>query len=149
MAAGVREGQPVARRGRHLGSLRPIVGATGQLVAAAILLLPAAVVTSVRDGLELTPRRALAVGLLGVLGTGIAYILSYRLIADVGPTRAAVVTYLIPVVAVTVGVVFLHEPFSFRLVGGGLLTVGGIALLGYRRPVRPAAPADPLAAPHA
>ena len=134
---------------RHLSSLPPIVGATGQLVAGAVLLLPAAVYTSVRDGLELTPRRALAVGLLGMLGTGIAYILSYRLIADVGPTRAAVVTYLIPVVAVTVGVLFLHEPFSFRLVLGGVLTVGGIVLLGYGRPARPVAPADPLAAPHA
>ena len=134
---------------RHLSVLPPLVGATGQLVAGAILLLPAAVVTSVRQGFDLTPRRALAVGLLGLLGTGFAYTLSYRLIADVGPTRAAVVTYLIPVVAVTVGVVFLHERFSFRLVVGGVLTVGGIALLGFGRRAPAAPPADPLATPHA
>jgi drug/metabolite transporter (DMT)-like permease len=134
---------------RHLSVLPPLVGATGQLVAGAVLLLPAAIVTSVRDGFDLTPRRALAVGLLGVLGTGFAYTLSYRLIADIGPTRAAVVTYLIPVVAVTVGVVFLHERFSFRLVLGGLLTVAGIVLLGLGRRARAAPPADPLPTPHA
>ena len=101
---------------------------------------------TVRAGFHVNARQALAVGLLGVLGTGIAYVISYRLIADVGPTRAAAVTYLIPIVAVTVGVVFLHEPFSIRIVLGGLLTVAGIASLTARRP--PAA-ADPLSAPHA
>ncbi|MFN2505015.1 MAG: EamA family transporter [Acidimicrobiales bacterium] len=85
-----------------------------------------------------------------MFGTGIAYVISYRLIADVGPTRAATVTYLVPVVAVTVGVVFLNEPFSFRLVVGGVLTVAGIALLGAgRRSAGPLAPTDPLSSPHA
>ena len=134
---------------RHLTTLPPLLGAAGQLITATVLLLPAAVVTSVRAGFHLTPRRALAVALLGVAGTGFAYLLSYRLIADVGATRAAAVTYLIPVVAVTVGVVFLHEPFSLRLVFGGLLTVGGIVVLGYGRRAQPVVPPDPLATPHA
>jgi drug/metabolite transporter (DMT)-like permease len=149
VAAAAGYGLAFAYTRRHLTTLPPLLGATGQLIAGTLLLLPFAVATSVRDGLELTPRRAVAIGLLGVLGTGFAYVLSYRLIADVGPTRAAVVTYLIPVVAVTVGVVFLKEPFSYSLVVGGLLTIGGIALLGSRPPSRAAAPADPLAAPHA
>jgi drug/metabolite transporter (DMT)-like permease len=134
---------------RYLSVLPPLVGATGQLVTAAVLLLPAAVATSVRNGFDLTPRRALAVGLLGVLGTGFAYTLSYRLIADVGPTRAAVVTYLIPVVAVTVGAVFLHERFSLRLVMGGVLIVAGIVVLGSGGRARAAPPSDPMATPHA
>jgi drug/metabolite transporter (DMT)-like permease len=126
--------------------LAPLLAAAGQLIAGTLLLLPAAVATTVQGGFNVNARQALAVVLLGVLGTGVAYVVSYRLIADVGPTRAAAVTYLIPIVAVTVGVVFLDEPFSLRLIAGGVLTVAGIAILGARRPP---APADPLAAPHA
>ncbi|MEA2900905.1 MAG: hypothetical protein QOH36_792 [Actinomycetota bacterium] len=114
---------------RHLGALPPLVNAAGQLVMATLLALPVAVVTTAREGLDLTPRRLLAVCLLGVLGTGVAYVLFYRVIAELGPTMASTVTYLAPVTAVTVGVLFLHEPFHLRLVAGGLLIVGGIVLL--------------------
>ncbi len=146
VAAGACYGLSFAYARRYLMELAPLLAAAGQLVAGALLLVPAAVATTVRGGFHVNARQALAVVLLGVLGTGIAYVISYRLIADVGPTRAAAVTYLIPIVAVTVGVVFLHEPFSIRIVVGGLLTVAGIAILGARRPP---APPDPLSAPHA
>ncbi|HEX7276181.1 MAG TPA: DMT family transporter, partial [Acidimicrobiales bacterium] len=56
-------------------------------------------------------------------------VLFYRVIADLGPTMAAAVTYLAPVMAVTVGLLFLHEPFHWRLVAGGALIIGGIVLL--------------------
>ncbi|MDQ3643278.1 MAG: DMT family transporter [Actinomycetota bacterium] len=71
-------------------------------MAGTLLLAPAALAITVRGGFHVNARQALAVVLLGVLGTGIVYVISYRLIADVGPTRAAAVTYLIPIVAVTV-----------------------------------------------
>jgi hypothetical protein len=71
----------------------------------------------------------LSIVLLGVVGTGIAYILNYLVIADLGATRASLVTYVIPVVAVTVGVVVLDEPFEWSLVYGGILIVAGIALV--------------------
>jgi drug/metabolite transporter (DMT)-like permease len=134
--AGVGYGLAFVYTRRHLTTLPPVVAAFGQLLAATTLLAPLAVVTSVRQGLDLTPTRVAAIVLLGALGTGIAYVLSYRLIADLGPTRASLVTYLIPIVAVTVGVVFLDEAFSFRLVLGGGLTIAGIALLnlGGRTP---------------
>lgn len=117
---------------RHLAGSPPMVAATGQLVAAAAVIVPVAVVTSVREGIELSPTRVLAVLLLGVLGTGWAHLLNYKSIAEVGPTRASVVTQLVPVVAVTVGVVFLDEPFRLRLVVGAALTLFGIALLHER-----------------
>ena len=114
---------------RYLSEISPLVNATGQLVMASVLGLPFAVVTTIREGMELTPRRGAAIVLLGVLGTGIAYVLFYRVIADLGPTMAAAVTYLVPVIAVTVGLLFLHEPFHLRLVAGGALIIGGIVLL--------------------
>ncbi|MEA2932988.1 MAG: hypothetical protein QOI56_1773 [Actinomycetota bacterium] len=135
---------------RHLSSLSPLVAAAGQLVTATVLTLPFAVATTMREGIELTPRRLLAVALLGALGTGLAYVLFYRVIADLGPTMASAVTYLVPVMAVTVGVLFLHEPFHLRLLAGGGLIVGGILLLNGQG-VRPRARAEavpPEAVPH-
>ncbi|MDQ3896808.1 MAG: DMT family transporter, partial [Actinomycetota bacterium] len=112
------------------------------------LLMPVALVTSGREGISLTPRRLLAISLLGVFGTGIAYVLNYRSIAELGPTVASVVTYLVPVVAVVVGVAFLDEPFELRLLVGGALTVAGIVLLNGRPLRRPPAPTHAPAAGH-
>jgi drug/metabolite transporter (DMT)-like permease len=96
---------------------------------ATVLALPVAVLTTAQEGLDLNARRVLAVCLLGVLGTGLAYVLFYRVIAELGPTMASAVTYLAPVMAVTVGLLFLHEPFHLRLLAGGALIIGGIVLL--------------------
>ena len=69
---------------RNLTGIEPTVAAAGQLVMATVLLLPFAAATSVTSGLHLTIRRVLAIGALGVVGTGVAYILNYRLLRDVG-----------------------------------------------------------------
>jgi drug/metabolite transporter (DMT)-like permease len=117
---------------RNLGGISPLVATAGQLVAGTMLVGPIGVLTTVRHGIVLEPRRVVAVVILGVVGTGIANVLNYQSIAEVGPTRASVVTQLVPVVAVAVGVAFLHEPFHFRLLAGGALTLLGIALLHER-----------------
>lgn len=118
---------------RHLVEIPPLVAAAGQLSVGAVLLFPVAALTSVVGGVSLTPTRVLAVVLLGTLGTGLAYVLSYRVIAELGPTTASLVTYIIPVVAVVVGIVVLDEPFEWRLVLGGLLTAAGIAAVNRPR----------------
>jgi drug/metabolite transporter (DMT)-like permease len=99
-----------------------------------------AAVTSAVGGIHLTPTRVLAILLLGTMGTGVAYVLNYRVVADLGPTRASLVTYIIPVVAVVLGIVVLDEPFEWRLVIGGVLTVLGIAAVNAKRPARERAP---------
>ena len=132
VAAGACYGLGFAYVKRNLMGLTAEVAATGQLVAGTILLAPFALATSATEGVDLTARRLLAIVLLGAVGTGLAYVIYYRLIADVGPTKASLVTYLVPVVAVAVGVVFLDEPFAFRLVVGGVLIVAGIGLVNAR-----------------
>ncbi len=117
---------------RNLSGVSPLVAAGGQLVAGTCIVGPIGVVTSIQHGIQLAPHRILAVTLLGVVGTGLAYVLNYGSIAELGPTRASVVTQLVPVVAVTVGVLFLDEPFHLRLVAGAALTLFGIALLHER-----------------
>lgn len=117
---------------RNLSSLPPLVAAGGQLTAGTLIVGPVGILTTAQHGIALDPRRVLAIVILGVVGTGFAYVLNYRSIAEVGATRASVVTQLVPVVAVSVGVAFLHEVFHVRLLVGGALTVFGIALLHER-----------------
>ena len=97
-----------------------------------MLLFPVAMATSVAGGVSLTPTRVASILLLGVLGTGVAYVLNYRIIADLGATKASLVTYIIPVVAVVVGILVLDEPFEARLLVGGALTVAGIAAVSSK-----------------
>ncbi len=108
------------------------VAAAGQLTVGAVVLAPFALVTTATDGIDLAPHRVLAVVLLGVVGTGYAYVLNYRVVAELGPTTASLVTYLIPVVAVAVGVALLDEVFHLRALAGGVLIVLGIALVHGR-----------------
>lgn len=128
---------------RNLTGIPPLLAATGQLSTGALLLAPFALVTSVTAGFSLTPTRAGAVVLLGAVGTGIAFLLNYGMVAELGATRASLVTYLVPVVAIAVGVVVLDEPFEWRLLLGAALTIGGIAGVTYGR--RAPTPAEPPA----
>ena len=87
----------------------------------------------------------LAVAAIGVLGTGLAFILMGSLAGSVGATRASFITYLIPVVALVLGVVFRGEVISPVAVAGVLLVIVG-ALLASRRETRAAAAVDQAAA---
>ena len=60
---------------------------------------------------------------LGVLGSGVAFIMAYYLIHEIGPTRTSMVTYLFPLGGVILGVVFLNEQLSWQLVIGAVLIV--------------------------
>lgn len=67
-----------------------------------------------------------AITWLGVLGAGLSYLIFYHLLHSIGPTRVAVVTYTIPVVGVTLGVVFLNETLDWSLAVGTVLIVSGV-----------------------
>ncbi len=64
---------------------------------------------------------------LGVLGTGIAYVLNYQIITSEGATIASTVTYLLPVVAIVLGVLVLGESVT-------IAALAGIALVLQQRP---------------
>jgi len=111
----------------------------GQLLAGTLLLAPVAAVDLATGRVDLGPAAALCLVLLGALGTGYAYLLNYRTLQESGATVASLVTYLVPLVAVAAGILVLGEPFSIRLVIGGLIVVLGVALVqgrlfGQRQP---------------
>ena len=115
---------------------RPLAMAASQLTVAAVLLALTAPLTA-WEPVTLTAAVAGSVLALGALGTGIAYILNYRLIVDEGATSASTVTYLIPIVALTLGTVVLGEPVAWTLFAGTALILVGIAVSEGRLRVLP------------
>jgi drug/metabolite transporter (DMT)-like permease len=63
---------------RNLAQVPPLVAATGQLIGATVFIAPVGLATTVSSGIHLEPHRVLAVVILGVVGTGFAYVLNYR-----------------------------------------------------------------------
>lgn len=100
---------------------------SGQLVAGTGLTALAVPIGGL-EPLHLNVEALIAVGVLGVFGTGIAFVINYRLIADEGPTNATMVGYLLPVVSVLLGAVFLGEGLTPRVVVGMLVVLVGVAL---------------------
>ena len=107
--------------------------AASQLTAATVLLAFAAPLTA-RQPVTLTAAVTGSVLALGLLGTGAAYVINYRLIADEGPTGASTVTYLLPIVAMALGIVILEEAVSWTLFAGTALVLLGIAVSEGRLP---------------
>jgi len=75
---------------------------------------------------------------LGILGSGLAFILVYYLIHEIGPTRTSMVSYLFPVGGVILGVAFLHEPITWQLITGAVLVVASLAVAN-RQPAQSSA----------
>ncbi len=114
--------------------------ACGSQLSAAIILLPALPFAPVPG--PVTAWVVFNVVALAVASTAIAYLLYFRLIADLGPSRALTVTFLIPLFGVLWGFVFLGEAITANMLAGGALIVAGTAL-ALRSGAAPAAvPAD-------
>ena len=69
---------------------------------------------------------------LGLLGSCIAFIMSYGLLNAWGPTRSSLVTYVFPVVGLLLGALFLNETLTWRLAIGALLVIAGIVFVNAR-----------------
>jgi drug/metabolite transporter (DMT)-like permease len=130
--------------GRHLaGRVAPMPMSAAQVGLGAVLTAVALPIGG-RQIPQLSAGPVVGVLVLGVLGTGIAYLLNNRLIVDEGATSAATVTYLVPVVSVLLGTVVLHEPLGARIVLGMVVVLLGVALT-RRKPEAAAAAPLPVA----
>jgi drug/metabolite transporter (DMT)-like permease len=76
----------------------------------------------------------LAVLVLGVVGTGLAYVLQFDVVRDAGPTVGTTVTYLIPVVSVLLGVTLLDEHLAWPQLLGAAIVLAAAVVIG--RPAR-------------
>jgi drug/metabolite transporter (DMT)-like permease len=75
---------------------------------------------------------------LGILGSGVAFIMMYYLIHEIGPTRTSMVTYLFPLGGVLLGVIFLNEQLSWQLLAGATLIVLSLVVANLQ-PQKPTA----------
>ena len=138
-------GYPFVRRylvgPRAPSVMSPVTMAFGLLAWGVVLTIPAALLTGRPD----TPPTVAALGslvALGVLGSGIAYILSFRVVTDTDATTASTVTYVIPLVAVSAGALLLGEPLHWSEAVGGVIVLVGAAIAQGLLPRRQHAPAS-------
>ena len=111
---------------RYFTGVRPLAVAAGSQSAAAVLLLPFAVASWPAGTLRVVDwGSAIA---LGVLCTGLAYILYFRLIARVGPATAMTVTFLIPAFAMLWGGLILGEAVTGTMLAGCAVILAGTAV---------------------
>ena len=119
---------------KRASAVKPMAVAGGSQLAAGLVLLPLVFV--------FPPLRpvTLEIGALtaafALFCSAVAYLIYYRLISDIGPTRALTVTFLIPVFAMAWGALFLAETITMARIVGAVVILGGTALIalpGARR----------------
>lgn len=118
---------PYARRHLTGSGDGPVALAAGQVVLGALLLVPV-LPFAWGGGGAVTADVVAAMLALGVLGSGMAYVLNYRIVAAAGATTASTVTYLIPLFAVVAGVAFLGESLTWNEPVGGAVVLLGVAV---------------------
>jgi drug/metabolite transporter (DMT)-like permease len=83
---------------------------------------------------------------LGIFGSGLAYMVYFRLLGRWGATRTSLVAYLLPVYGIVLGFLVLREPVNLTLIAGTALVIAGVALVngpwGRRRLFGPVSPAE-------
>jgi drug/metabolite transporter (DMT)-like permease len=107
--------------------VKPISLAMGMMIWGLVITTPIVALTGVTDQ-AMTWAPFLAVAALGILGSGIAYVLNFKVVTEADATTASTVTYLTPLVAVIAGALLLNEHLSWNQPVGGVLVVVGAAI---------------------
>ena len=111
---------------RHLTGLPPAAVASATLGTSTLLTLPFAIASWPQHAIPL--KSWISAGMLGVLCTGIAFVMYYRLIARIGASRASTVTYLIPVFGVAWAWLLLGESLTWTMAISAALILGSVAM---------------------
>lgn len=111
---------------RHLTGLPPAAVASATLGTAALLVLPFAIANWPQEAIPAASW--FSASMLGVVCTGLAFVMYYRLIARIGASRASTVTYLIPVFGVAWAWLLLDEPLTVKMGIAGAMILGSVAL---------------------
>lgn len=123
---------------RNLRGLPPMVAPTAQLLLATLFMLPLSLVLEQPFSLAAPSWPALGSLLaLGVFGTGLAFVVYYRIMEQTSATYVSMVTYLVPVFGVILGVVILHEQLGWNAYLGCALILLGVMIVNgvFRLPI--------------
>jgi drug/metabolite transporter (DMT)-like permease len=102
-----------------------------QLTLAALTLLPFYLFDGIAED-KYRPGPVLAMIVLGVFGSGFAYLWNYKVMQLAGSAIASSVTYMTPLVAIIVGVIFLNESITWNEPVGALIVLLGAAIAQER-----------------
>jgi drug/metabolite transporter (DMT)-like permease len=127
---------------RTMREVPPLVQAFIPMAIADVLVWTLATQVGDPGRLPALPLTWVALVWLGMLGSCVAYLLFYQLLHSVGATRTTMVTYVFPIVGVTLGVLFLDELADWHLLAGAALVVASLAVVNWR----PKAAVEPAAA---
>lgn len=83
---------------------------------------------------------------LGILGSGLAYVLAFYILEHWGASRYTLVAYMLPIVGLTLGAVFLSESIDWRILAGSGLVISGVVLAGMRGRARQSSHREELGA---
>jgi drug/metabolite transporter (DMT)-like permease len=117
---------------RNVRGLPPMVPAVFQVSFAAIMATTLAVLFEHPWTVTPDSEAIFSILWLGILGSGVAYLLVFRLFAHWGATRTTLIAYVIPVVGITLGFLVLAEPIDARILFGTALVVAGVGLVNSR-----------------
>jgi drug/metabolite transporter (DMT)-like permease len=117
---------------RKTGSSPGLVRGAAPLVSATAIMWVVAPIFESPFKTPQLPLTWIAVLWLGVLGSGLALILWYYLLHEIGPTRTGMVTYIFPLGGVILGVIFLNEHLSWQLAVGALLIISSIVVVNWQ-----------------
>lgn len=121
---------------RWLAHVPSIPLATAQVATAAVLLIPAALLTGAYSDADINLKVIAAACALGAFGSGLAVVGYMYLIQTVGPVRASVVTYMVPPIGVLLGWLFLDEALGWNLTAALAFILAGVALVQGTNPRR-------------
>lgn len=121
----------VRMRGFH-----PTVPAFFQVSFALLITSALALILESPIHLPDSPRALFAVVWLGVFGSSLAYLIYFRLVHVLGPTRMSLITYVMPIVGIVMGVLVLNETIDLRTVIGTGIVLAGVGLVSSRRGAR-------------
>lgn len=105
---------------------------TGPLLSATVILWLATFLFERPIEMPQSGTTWLALTWLGVLGSGLAFIMWYYLIHEIGPTRTTMAIYIFPLRSVILGITVLHEQITWQLLAGTALILAGLAIASWR-----------------
>lgn len=115
---------------RNVRGLRPMIPALFQVTFAAAIIVPMALAFEQPIGrINPAPEAIVAVAWLGILGSGLAYLCFFAVLANWGATRTSMVAYLLPVVGIALGAAVMRDPVTVNRIAGTGLIIAGIALV--------------------
>ncbi len=117
---------------RSMRGVRPMIPAVFQVTFAMVIAGMLAIVLEHPWDVRPDLQAIVSIVWLGIVGSGTAYLVNFRLLAAWGATRTTLVAYVIPVVGIVLGYLALQEPVDGRLLIGTVLVIGGVAFVNSR-----------------